>query len=275
MPAWSEIRCQRVNHGRHHSMPVTIDLSKHLPHSDVPDPYTLWIWDPAVHPVDNGPYCPAHDAVSATIWDYGIWEPRETAVALWAFNHSNGGGFIDFGAQIGWYSVLAERCGIPTLAIECDPHNANMLEENLISNEVSDEPDWTVYRGRIGRDTQAEVSAEQLERTCLVKIDIEGAESDAIDLLRPSIDEGTIDRILMEVSPVFCDGYGDLVVELMNYYCYDAFVIPTAEEVARRPSFDGSRGSLKRYQIPNEDDTKDWVDSWHQADVVFIREGIE
>lgn len=280
MPAWDEIRCQRVNHGRHHSMPVEIDLSKHLPHSDVPDPYTLWIWDPAVHPVDGGPYCPAHDAVSATIWDYGIWEPRETAVALWAFRHAKEGqGFVDFGAQIGWYSTIAVRCGIPTLAVECDEHNANMLEENLQGAWTSgrttshaDEPDWAIHRARIGPISEFD-SAAIPGGACLVKIDIEGAESDAIDLLRPSIEAGLVDRILMEVSPVFADYYGDLVVELIDMG-YDALVVPTAEEVM--PGFDGSCRQMQIYTLCTQ--TKDRivaeVNSWHQKDVLFVREGV-
>lgn len=279
MPAWDEIRCQRVNHARHHSMPVEIDLSKHLPHCDAPDPYTLWIWDTAVHPVDGGPYCPAHDAVSETIWKHGIWEPRETAVALWAFNHAQEGqGFVDFGAQIGWYSTLALRCGIPVLAVECDEHNANMLEENLLSNDprTPDDPfsgpDWVVVRDRIG-PASSRASDRIPGSACLVKIDIEGAENEAYLKLRPSIEAGSIDRILMEVSPVFADYYGELVVELIDMG-YDALVIPTADEVP--VGFTGSARDMQIFTLCTQ--TKDQiaaeVNSWHQKDVLFVREGV-
>ena len=252
MVAWPEIRCKRTHHDGHKSLGVHVDLTGKVP-DDLAVSFEMYVWDPAIHPVDQGPYCPAHDLVSQLIVERGIWEPAETEVALRAFHSDDFGVFVDMGAQIGWFTLLAQQCGRSVAAFECDADNEEMLHRNWSMN--FDDGRWLVAnRSRIGPDSPTMTLREDT-RICLAKIDVEGAENHAIDILRPAIEAGKVDRILMEVSPVFDTYYGDLVFDLMTAG-YDATVLSNGEKLGEEP--------IARY-----------VNSWHQENVLFVRDGVQ
>ena len=75
--------------------------------------------------------------ISESLRKTGVWEPLETQVVLALLRP--GDGFVDLGANLGYYSVLsALRVGTrgSVLACEPDPVNFALLERNLRSNAV-------------------------------------------------------------------------------------------------------------------------------------------
>jgi FkbM family methyltransferase len=73
--------------------------------------------------------------VSRRLREEGIWEPYETALVLAALQP--GDVFVDVGANIGYYPVIAAGNvgpGGAILAFEPDPDNFRLLEENLRLN---------------------------------------------------------------------------------------------------------------------------------------------
>jgi hypothetical protein len=113
-------------------------------------------------------------------------------------------------------------------------------------------------------------------RIALAKIDIEGAEEHAVDLLWLSIEKGLVDHLLIEISPVFNDSYPDLVVRLLEAG-YEAWVMPDKQippvpfekfpqdlEANRLwpASFTGELGVVR-----------ETVRRWHQHNVLFSRSG--
>jgi FkbM family methyltransferase len=75
--------------------------------------------------------------VSRQIREYGIWEPFETRVLLHELKA--GDTFLDVGANIGYYSVVAAaKVGMKgkVVAFEPDPDNFKMLERNLDLNKL-------------------------------------------------------------------------------------------------------------------------------------------
>ena len=208
MTTWAEIKCQRGCEA-HRSRLVSVRLGGPTGYSDLPPipqrfarDFDLTVWDPSAHPVDDGPYCPARDCVSETITAMGVWEPVETIVVLDILSRPDvAGSFLDVGAQVGWFSVLAQSCGREVDAVECDADNARLFALNL---SAADSHERTrIYRQRVGVDALPELP----QRIALAKIDVEGAEPAVVDWLMPAVEAGRVGAVLMEVSPVFHDGY--------------------------------------------------------------------
>lgn len=82
--------------------------------------------------------------VSKTIAETGCWEPFETEIVrrllvdartrMQASRSGEGPLFVDAGANLGWYSVVAGLLGADVLACEPMPANAQLLRSNVMAN---------------------------------------------------------------------------------------------------------------------------------------------
>jgi FkbM family methyltransferase len=83
----------------------------------------------------------ADEHVSESIATKGYWEPFESELVLRLIRSFGADGtapiFVDCGANIGWYSVLAGVNGACVVAFEPMPANANLLRENHDRNEFT------------------------------------------------------------------------------------------------------------------------------------------
>ena len=270
MTVWDKIECIRGCGGHVVRQHVPIKLDGPTGYTDCTDiphrfarEFLLNVWDTNVHPVDGGPYCPAHDAVSETILSRGVWEPRETTLMMQVCSTANMGDvMIDMGAQLGWYSLIAATFGLSVIAFEADPANAALLTQNFLLNDMLHL--LTLHNTRIGRRT---LPIELDSHVRFVKIDLEGAELDAVMMLSSYLQDKTIDHMMIEVSPCFDDYYPNLVTSIMRMG-YRAFMLPPK----RRPpiQLDTPEVALKPYELVHNVKTR--VASWHQEDVWFMRE---
>jgi hypothetical protein len=287
MTRWERIACER-GCARHHSYRVTVDLTHPHGYHDYPQfperlarRFSLYVWDPAEHPVDDvGIYCPAHDAVSETIVSHHVWEPRETILMLDVLTSPAAQRsptpvmFLDIGCQIGWFSIAAMSVGARVLAVDAELENLRLVAHSAA--EMRDHP-------RDGHDTWFETRMLRVGPGSdpfpvrpyrLVKVDIEGAEADAVRMLQPAIDAGFVDHMLIEVSPVFKPGdhYPDLVADLVasGFECY---MLPPK----RHPAwpYDDAHSYLEPYRIDSlgTDSLRAMVRGWHQEDLWFHRVG--
>lgn len=269
MQHWAEIVCQR-SHDTHTTRRVTVDLAVEHQYHDYPQvpahlarTFAMDVYDG--YPVDGGPYCPAHDAVSATIVSHGIWEPRETILTLMVCDNEAPGMVVDLGAQIGWFSLLAASCGRDVLAIDADAENLRVLKESATANG------WkiTTSRKRLGPRTRPLLITDDTHFR-LAKLDIEGSEDQGIRFLWPAISEGRVDHLMMEVSPCFDAFYPELVERVVGAG-YRAYTLPGKE---RPPvSLDDPASALGPYRIDDRHDLAALVASWWQEDLWFVREG--
>jgi hypothetical protein len=274
MTEWPEIRCQRGCE-EHHAAQRIVHLGGKTPYADLTSipldltiEFEMMVWDTWLTPVDGGPYCPARDAVSETIASTGVWEPRETVMALRVFKENPGGTFLDFGAQIGWFSLLAALHGLDVWAFEADPDCAELIVASAILNRVDDK--ILVWEERVETGVKPMVCTGPI---ALVKIDLEGAENEAIRMLKPAIEDGLVERMMIEVSPVFDDYYPDLVADLIFDGGFRAFLLPAKQRPAIQLT--GDPKDLLPYELlGNESGIKTRVASWHQEDVWFVREDL-
>lgn len=224
MRAWHDIACQR-GHETHASKLIDVLLAGQSGYQDYPPiPARLarsfemmaFEW----RDYRDGPYCPGHDAVSETVDLVGIWEPRETILALTVFESALAGSvFLDLGAQIGWFSLLAASAGLDTISVDADAEPLRLLANSAKRNGW--EGQVHLWQMRIDADTPVLPAADYR----LAKLDMEGAEFDGIRILWPSISAGLVEHILMEISPVFSEGYPELVTSIMQAG-YRAYMLP-------------------------------------------------
>lgn len=228
MTEWDTISCKR-GCLEHHTKTVTVDLSK--PHgyhdlSPVPErlarKFDMVVWDTDKHPVDGLPeWCPAHDAVSETITATGIWEPVETVLALHVLSGKQAGIMVDLGCQIGWYSALAATCGREILGIDADPLPLNLFEDTWFTNTAKGrwEARHALVLHRFG-DTlnlpDVLTAGFRSDQVCLAKIDVEGAEADAVRWLDDWVGLHNVAHLLIEMSPCFNDTYEPLLRHLVE-----------------------------------------------------------
>lgn len=179
-------------------------------HVQVPDfegPMT--VFDAEVY-LDTHGYCPGDDCVSRTLILYGVWEAIETRMFTEAL-HRSPGLVIDFGSQIGWYSMLATAMGHDALAIEAVAEHEHMTWIN------ASDRGGTLWQAQHWLDentpTLPALGAPQIS---VVKMDIEGAERHAMRCIRELLDAELVPNVLMEVSPTFNDSYPALVSDLLN-----------------------------------------------------------
>lgn len=224
-------------------------------------PMAIWDWYDETFSTYNH-YCPQQDVVSWSIDNYGIWEPYETAIVLDLLSEDPTGPVLDIGAQIGWYSILASLKGYEVYAIESDLENIDMIKRN---NELNDIEIQTIH-GVV--DGMVHLQPEYFH---FVKVDIEGMEWSAVNMLAESFVKQRIKYALLEISPSMNDGYPDLVEQIIRYG-YRAFQVP---HKGWDHMFEFSRYPLEillsNCELP-EDNREQYVAGLDQEDVLFVRE---
>lgn len=203
--------------------------------------------------------CNLDDLISRTIFYFGFWEPNNSA--LMAKILKPGDVFVDVGANIGYYTLLASRLVGSTgkvVAVEAAPVIYGRLQANVQANKadnvrllnvaVSDSVgELDIYGGtkwnrgatstlsQDGQVPEARVAAapldtllteDELKRVALIKIDVEGAESRVLRRLL-----GTLHlyspgmRILVELAPQICGKDLEPVFDALLAAGFDAFAI--------------------------------------------------
>lgn len=269
MSAWSEITCQR-GHTEHTTRKITVDLAAPHRYGDYPQvptrlqrAFDMHIYDPDLYPVDGGPYCPAHDAVSETIISHHIWEPRETILTLRVCSTATteNAMVLDYGAQLGWFTWLALASGCFVIPFDADAENIRAMKATARANE------WQILPIHARIDKRAP-SYDGLSRVRLVKIDVEGAEGAVVRSLAHHIERGWIDHLLIEISPCFADYYPDLVCNLIDAG-YEAYLLPPKQSPPL--SLDDPEHDLApfRFDTLTRPTLRALVAAWHQENCWF------
>lgn len=182
--------------------------------------------------------------IDRTIYCTGGWEPLETRVIAAALKPSDI--FVDVGANIGFFSLLAHRLVGPNgrvHAVEATPTTADLLDANIALNGAD-----TIYvhrcaagdrngvvtmvvhdTGNIGSNhlsfggAGSEIALRRLDDLVagpairLIKLDIEGAEAMALRGAGALLDGDTAPALLFEFSPAMLRGMGDDPATLLHH----------------------------------------------------------
>lgn len=229
-----------AGHKRHARTLVKLDLANHVQFDGpkVPDlKFEMQIFEFQKYLNTQG-YCPADNDVSTSIFYNGIWEAFETALFVDILRQGDKTGLVlDFGSNLGWYTMIACMLGYTVHAFEVDPDIIRVFTDNMERLGLND---YALFTGWIGRDIdykpEIAVPNKQIE---FVKCDIEGAEPEAVAMMRESFGKGNIKYALLEISPCFNDKYVELVEDLIRWG-YTPYQVPNKgfeyfEEYEQKP----------------------------------------
>lgn len=193
-----------------------------------------------------------HDArdlhVSQTIREQGVWEPYETALVLQLLGP--GDCFVDVGANIGYFSIVAGRRvgpGGQVWAFEPDPDNFALLQRSVEHNSLGhivhaaqaglaateggaqlylsadNLGDHQLFPGREKRPAvtvalhRGDSALEAAADIDLIKIDVQGYEHEVMQGLMPRlVRQATPPQVLIELTPFSLRQAGSSGRELIN-----------------------------------------------------------
>lgn len=175
------------------------------------------------------------DLIQRYLYVFGVWEPNLTA---WIERQlKDGDTFVDVGANIGYYSLLASRLIGPrgkVVAIEASPEIFGKLEHNLRLNRISNvrtinaaaadrvgelplfrAEDWnsgksstllgegSVFEATVPAAPLAQMlSPDEVRGARVIKIDVEGAECSVVAGLAPILSQLREDaEVVVELAP--------------------------------------------------------------------------
>jgi FkbM family methyltransferase len=195
------------------------------------------------------------DAVGRYIFYFGVWEPNLTRWIRHRLLPSDA--FIDVGANIGYYSLLASHLvgdSGKVVAVEGLPAIFSLLQRNLETNKArnvravnvaawdreqmiefytdSDLPGQTTAipfwadKHELKEQTQVTaapladiLTAEEMKAARLIKIDVEGAEWRVLAGMKSLLDSSRDDlEIIVEISPSALEAEGRAAQELLDFF---------------------------------------------------------
>ena len=211
--------------------------------------------------------------VDRTIYCTGEWEPLETG--LIAAILKPGDLFVDVGANIGYFTLLASRRVGPegrVIAVEANPRTFKLLEANVRLNECTnvalhhlaageaagfatlfereagnaggDQVDFT-GDGKIAVERLDALVGEQ--RVRLIKLDIEGAEAKALRGASGLLERADAPDLVFEFTPKFLAGMGDDPRELIGLLERLGYRRQTISTAGRKPADEGIYAAEQTY----------------------------
>lgn len=264
------------------------------------DPYCAWRSRKFVAPTVFGSEIAGDsmDIIQQYIYYFGVWEPQLTS---WIQRRlSPGDTFIDVGANIGYFSLLASKLvgdSGSVVAIEASPKIFGALQNNLGLNKVrnvrsvnmaaSDSQGVThVFHGHEcnsgltsifdGRDLELECQIEsaplsiilkpqEIENARLIKIDVEGAEWSVAIGMEKLFGSARADlEIIVEIDPIPLAKQGKRPEDLMKIFWeagFHAYAIENDYSPLSFTRLGSEKRPVRMDKFPN------WV-----TDVVFSRQ---
>ena len=151
------------------------------------------------------------DGLTRQIRDFKCWEPFETELIIECLRQEQAdkGVFVDVGAQIGYYTLLAAKMGFKTYAFESDQDLGFYIDESAKLNNVED---YVITTTGIVSYQQKElwqfgqtISLDSLgfEKISFLKVDVEGGDPLVIQGAQSLFNEKQVSNAVVEISPVF------------------------------------------------------------------------
>ena len=155
------------------------------------------------------------DIISKCLVVDKCWEPFQTEITTEIFKKYDGI-FIDVGSHLGYYSILASVMNKEVISIDQSNIFINLFKQTINNNNLKNINTRNIL---INDNTKIEdvIGDLNFNKISLIKIDIEGYESQAIELFEQHIKNKIVSNIILEISPKFNNSYAELCMKLYNY----------------------------------------------------------
>lgn len=214
-------------------------------------------------------YCTGQDIISYCIDRQGVWEKEETATILDILREDNADKImLDFGSHIGWYTNLALKLGYRVASFDANIENLGLLRQSAVMNGTVENS----YPYLCWLDFEVPVLSSDAEEVQLVKVDVEGAEHHALQMISQLIGQHKVKYAIFEISPVFNGNYPALVSTIQKFG-YDVYQLPSGQWEHQDEFAQSPLTTIKKYcEITQRgDELKAYVDSLHQENFLFVR----
>ncbi len=230
------------------------------------------------------------DAVTEAIREHGCWEPDETEIILELLPPSQAGSgyFVDVGAQLGYYSLIAASRGYKVIAFEYDIDVYATLVENVRLNGfqglitpyrryVCDTSDG-LGKGvpRVSIDSIADDFRFASYGIRLLKVDVEGFDPLVIRGAMECFRQGSIHAAIVEISPKFetktpFSQYARMAADVasLGYAVYDIGIAPKRRLSDRHDHL----GRLAGHELTSFDEAelRAMIGAKGQTNFLFVR----
>ena len=183
---------------------------------------------PIALPYLNGKYLFAKNGMTSAVsnWYCGLAEYEDMSFVLDMLN--SGELFVDVGANIGSYSILAATKGARVIAIEPVPSTFKVLKQNILLNELDEQIEvmniglgskeenlkFSIKQGAtnhvLNKEEKTKQSVKVLVRSLddvldgripkIIKIDVEGFETKVIEGARKTLANPNLLAVIMELN---------------------------------------------------------------------------
>jgi FkbM family methyltransferase len=198
------------------------------------------------------------DYISSVVHRYSCWEPIVTNHII---NLSKGGVFIDVGANIGYYSLIASKHYSRIIAFEPIEENYTLIKQSIVDNNIKNieivdkcvsdkniDIELTSFSANMGgtrniaktkkhnvehmivhstksyKTTTLDTYTETLDTIDLLKIDVEGFELNVLNGFLQGLKTKKCKNIILELSPSMIEISECLeILNLLNIHGYTVF----------------------------------------------------
>lgn len=215
---------------------------------------------PRYNNTDPPTFCHGDDGVATGLICNKLWEEYETRLVVDILGNEPPGIVLDFGVNVGWYTVIAAKLGHTVIGWEMEPETLALCQRNLARSGVS----ATLIQGFIDDDApRLHADADVL----FVKADVESHEFGVVEACWDLFEQRRIKYALLEISPVFRPGYAALLSSIIALG-YKAYVVPDCRS-ERRDEFNAA--PLSDLQTRMVTDPVQFVEAISQRNVLMVR----
>ena len=241
-------------------------------------------------------YADTMDFIQRAIFNFGFWEPDVSAAISKMLKP--GDLFVDVGANIGYYTLLASRKvgqSGEVIAIEAHPNTFKLLNKNVALNAMKNVTTVNIAVSDVEKEIEffassqkslgesttvgkrgfksigtieakpitSIISLEKLNKIALMKIDIEGAEAEVLRDIIANIDKFSADfKFICEISSETEDRNN--IFDTLRDQGFLTYAVHNDYSEEYYFNWSPSRSPVKVSELPSE-----------QCDIIFSRRDIE
>jgi len=220
----------------------------------------------------NSPrYCPADDEFSRSIFRNGVWEGFETSLFLDILDQGNRDNVVlDFGSQLGWYSILAGLKGYDVVAYDFCKEIIDLFIKNISLNKLNTK--IGLVSGFID-ESCSEVYSPGGINVEFLKSDVEGNEQYVYKMTKHLFEQKRINYAMFEISPCFNDSYPKLCHDIISNG-YAIYMIPQKGTPHFKEYSEQPLRTIKKYSLISSGDIDKVIKCIRQENFLFINSNL-